>query len=281
MLPDQHRAPDKYHLPTSFTLSYDFTLMNRGAVVLAAVIVVAMVGLIWRVLRDAPEAPPAVTATAPPPAPRVVPKKVDSTPPPAAAAPRKTPPKKAAPKPVAPAATAAAPTLTTLTLTSDVPGASVFIDRQFVGNTPLTLDRLEPGNKRVQLTATGYDSIQRTIEVRPGPNTITLRIKEVSLNTRTPVVHKHGIGSCAGTLLATLEGLRYETSNKADAFTLPYSKVEVFNVDYLDKNLRVKERGGKTWNFTNKEENADALFVFHRDVEAARKKLAAGYAPAQ
>jgi hypothetical protein len=52
-------------------------------------------------------------------------------------------------------------------------------------------------------------------------------------------------------------------------------------VDYLQKNLRVKERGGKTWNFTNKEQNADPLFVFHRDVEAARKKLAAGYSPAQ
>jgi hypothetical protein len=254
--------------------------MNRGAVVLGTVVIVAMVGLIWLVLRDAPEAPPAVNATAPAPPPRVVPKKIDPTPPPVAEVPRKTPPKKAAPKPVAPVTTATA-TLATLTLTSDVPGASVFIDRQFVGNTPLKLDRLEPGSKRVQLTATGYDSIQRTIELRPGPNTITLRIKEVSLNTRTPVVHRHGIGSCAGTLSATLDGLRYETSNKGDAFTLPYSRVEIFNVNYLEKNLRVKERGGKTWNFTNKEENADALFVFHRDVEAARKKLAAGYAPAQ
>ena len=239
-----------------------------------------MVGLIWLVLRDAPGAPPARNTSAPPPPPRVVPKKIDPTAPPVANAPRKTPPKKTEAKPVAPVA-AATPTLATLTLASDVPGASVFIDRQFVGNTPLTLDRLEPGNKRVQLTATGYDSIQRTIELRPGPNNITLRIKEVSLNTRTPVVHKHGIGSCAGTLSATLDGLRYETSNKGDAFTLPYSRVEVFNVDYLDKNLRVKARGGKTWNFTNKEENADALFVFHRDVEAARKKLAAGYSPAQ
>ena len=254
--------------------------MNRGAVALATVVVVAMVGLIWLVLRDAPAPPAAVNAGAPPPAPRVVPKKIDPAASPVAAAPRKTPPKKAEPKPVAPPP-ATTPTLATLRLESDVPGASVFLDRQFVGNTPLTLDRLEPGNKRVQLTATGYDSIQRTIELRPGPNTITLRIKEVSLNTRTPVVHKHGIGSCAGTLSATLDGLRYDTSNKGDAFTLPYSRVEVFSVDYLDKNLRVKERGGKTWNFTNKDANADALFVFHRDVDAARKKLAAGYAPAQ
>lgn len=254
--------------------------MNRGPVAAAAAIVVAMLGLIWLLSRGAPEPPPAVNASAPPAAPRIVPKKIDSTPLPKTEAKRKTPPKKAEPK-VAPAAAPGAPTLAALTLESDVPGASVFIDRQFVGNTPLTLDRLEPGSKRVQLTATGFDSVQRTIELRPGPNHITMRIKEVRLNTRTPVIHKHGIGSCAGTLAATLDGLRYETSNKGDAFMLPYARVETFAVNYLDKNLRVKERGGKTWNFTNKEENADALFVFHRDVEAARKKLAAGYTPAQ
>jgi len=37
----------------------------------------------------------------------------------------------------------------------------------------------------------------------------------------------------------------------------------------------VKRRGGKTWNFTDKNENADALFVFHRDVTKARAKMAA------
>ena len=255
--------------------------MDRRAVALAAGVVVAMVVLIAFLLRDAPAPPPAATTNNPPPAPRVVPKKIDPDAPPAKAAPpKKAPAKKAEPK-AAPPATPEPATLATLRLESDVPGASVFIDRQFVGNTPLTLENLEPGSKRVQLTATGFDSIQRTIALRPGQNNVTLRIKEVSLNTRTPVVHKHGIGSCAGTLSATLEGLLYETVNKGDAFTLPYSRVEVFNVNYLDKNLRVKERGGKTWNFTNKEENADALFVFHRDVEAARKKLAAGYAPSQ
>ena len=87
------------------------------------------------------------------------------------------------------------------------------------------------------------------------------------------MVHKHGMGSCEGTLTASLDGLRYETPNKGDAFSLPYAQVETFTVDYLEKNLRVKQSGGKTWNFTNKADNADPLFVFHRDVEAARKKL--------
>ena len=252
--------------------------MNRAGIVAAVVVVVIAVGLFFLV-RDQGEPPPASVLSEPISSPRIVPKKIDPAPVPVAEAPKRAP-KKAEPKPVEPAPPPA-PTMATLTLLSDVPGASVFIDRQFVGNTPLTLAGLEPGSKRVQLTATGYDSIQRTIELQPGTNNVTLRIKEVSLSVRTPVVHKHGIGNCQGTLSATLEGLQYETSHKGDAFILPYSRVEVFVVDYMDKNLRVKERGGKTWNFTNKDANADPLFVFHRDVEAARKKLAAGYQPAQ
>ena len=163
-----------------------------------------------------------------------------------------------------------------------MPGAAVFLNRAFVGNTPLSLDRLEPGTKQVQLTAEGFDSIQRTIELAPGENNISLRIKEVSLNARTVVVHKHGMGSCEGTLTASLDGLKYDSTNKGDAFTLPYAQVETFVVDYLQKNLRVKQRGGKTWNFTDRQaDNADRLFVFHRDVQAARDKLAKGYAAAR
>ena len=251
--------------------------MNRTVAAGAAVVVVIVVAVL--LLRGGdPEPAPATNSTAAPAAPRIVPKKLE--PAPVAEAPRKSPPKKAEPKPVVePTPAPAAPTLASLSLQSDVPGASVFIDRQFVGNTPLKLDNLEPGTKRVQLTATGYDSIQRTIELSPGPNNITLRVKEVSLNARAAVTHKHGMGSCEGTLTASLDGIRYVTSNKGDAFTLSYGQLETFSVDYLDKNLRVKQRGGKTWNFTNND--ADVLFVFHRDVEAARKKLAAGYAPAQ
>jgi len=252
--------------------------MNRGVLIaaLAVVVVAGGVFLMRRTTHDAPTAPDA-------PAPsRIVPKKVDPPSPIVTDTTRKTTPKKeAAPAaPVAPAAPAA-PTLASLNLECDVPGASVFIDRQFVGTTPLSLDKLEPGSKRVQLTATGFDSVQKTIDLNPGPNAITIRIKEVSLNAKTQVVHKHGMGSCDGTLSATLDGLRYDTSNKGDAFTLPFAQVEQFAVDYLQKNLRVKQKGGKTWNFTDKNDNADVLFVFHRDVEAARKKLADGYGRAQ
>jgi hypothetical protein len=248
------------------------------AAVVAAVVAFGVVLM----LRDAPSEPDAESPSEST-APRIVPRKNEPVPTPAkpvAEAPRKAAPKSPAAEP-APPPPPAAPKLASLRLETDVPGASVFIDRQFVGNTPLSLDQLEPGSKRVQITATGFDSVQRTINLDPGPNALTIRVKEVSLNARTSVVHKHGMGSCEGQLSATLDGLRYDTQNKGDAFALPYAQVESFGVDYLEKNLRVKQKGGKTWNFTDKNANADALFVFHRDVEAARKKLADGYARAQ
>jgi hypothetical protein len=254
--------------------------MHRG-VLLAIVAVVVLGGAAYFMHRPQPAEPDAAAPAAPR---RVVPKENKPVPTPAtpvAEAPRKAAPKKSAPDaPPSPAAPSA-PTLASLTLETDVPGASVFIDRQFVGNTPLSLDQLEPGSRRVQVTATGFDSVQKTIDLSPGPNAVTIRVREVSLNARTPVVHKHGMGSCEGQLTATLDGVRYDTANKGDAFALRYEQIETFAVDYLQKNLRVKQKGGKTWNFTDKNDNADALFVFHRDVEAARRKLADGYARAQ
>ncbi len=172
-----------------------------------------------------------------------------------------------------------------LVVESDVPGASVFLDREFVGTTPVTLKDLSPGPKRLNLSAEGFDGISRTIEVASGQaqQTVAVRFKEVRLDAATGVAHKHGVGGgCEGTLRATVDGLAYETSNAGDAFSLRYDQVESFEVNYLDKNLRVKQRGGKTWNFTDRQaENADRLFVFHRDVQAARDKLAKGYAAAR
>ncbi len=241
-----------------------------------AVAVIAGIGVLF-MSRRAPEPAPRAETRAAAPAPAAAARKAEPAPP--APAPDAAAPRAAAPRKAAPAVAEAAPTLATLTLESDVPGASVFIDRQFVGNTPLTLDKLEPGSKRLQLTATGFDSVQKTVDLVAGPNSVTVRIKEVSLNANVPVVHKHAMGSCSGRLTATLDGLRYDTDNKGDAFAIGYAQAEQFAVDYLQKNLRVKQKGGKTWNFTDKNDNADALFVFHRAVEAARKKLAEGYTP--
>ncbi len=221
-------------------------------------------------VADARPAPPARTAEPPAPKPAPEPAADES-------AARKAARRKAAPAPAAEAP--ASPTLASLTLDSDVPGASVFINREFVGTTPLTLAKLDPGAKEFKLTAPGFDGIDRTVELAAGDNSITLKFKEVRLNKRIAVTHKHGMGSCEGTLVATVDGLAYETANKNHAFKLPYAQVESFTVDYLEKNLKVKQKGGKNWNFTEKNAaNADALFVFHRDVEAARQKLADGYA---
>jgi hypothetical protein len=54
-----------------------------------------------------------------------------------------------------------------------------------------------------------------------------------------------------------------------------------FQIDYLEKNLRVSPRSGKRYDFTDPEGNADRLFVFHRDVEKARERLKKGDAPGQ
>ena len=247
-------------------------------------LLVAAAAIVFIVTRETPVAEtPAPVASAPaataPPAPAPAPEPPPATP---ESAPTTTAPARKAPTPkkTEPATTEpAAATLATLILDTDVPGASVFLNREYVGTTPLRLAKLEPGTKQLKLTADGHDGIERSVDLAAGDNPVTLRFREVRLNKRIPVAHKHGMGGCDGTLVASVDGLAYETSNKGDAFTLPYAQVESFTVDYLEKNLKVKQKGGKTWNFTDKNaSNADALFVFHRDVEAARKKLAEGYA---
>jgi hypothetical protein len=69
------------------------------------------------------------------------------------------------------------------------------------------------------------------------------------------------------------------TPNGDHAFQIPFSELRSFEVDYLKKTLRVTRKDGKTFNFTDRNANADALFVFHKKVEAARAKLAAGFTP--
>ena len=171
-------------------------------------------------------------------------------------------------------APAAAPAVT-LRIDSDVPGAQVFVDRQFVGAAPVTTSEITPGPHQINLSAPGFEGIARSIDVATGPNDVMVRFKVVQLNARAEVVHKHRIGSCKGTLVATAEGLRYETTNKDDAFSAPLTAVDELQVDYLEKNLRVRNKG-KQYNFTDPDGNADRLFVFQRDVNKARARLLAG-----
>ena len=225
----------------------------------------------WVRERQGPAAKP---AAAPAPAPKVAaPKPAPAEPPKAEPAPaprRRT--SKPAPAP-APPAVEAVPTTGTLHIDSDVPGASVFIDRQYIGTTPVTTKDVAPGSHRLNVAAQGYEGIAQTIEVAAGERDLMVRFKDVRLDAALDVVHKHRMGSCRGRLSATPQGLRYETSDRDDAFSASLTALEVFEVDYLKKNLRIKPRGGKTYNFTDPEENADRLFVFHHDVQKARRRI--------
>ena len=169
-----------------------------------------------------------------------------------------------------PAPTAGAPT-PRLRVDADVPGASVFLDRKYLGTTPLETTEFTPGSHRLNVSAEGQDMYAETIEIPTGGRDLVVRFKEVRLDEAIDVVHKHGVGSCRGRLAATPAGLAFSGGNAEDAFNAPFASLEPLQVDYLKKNLRVKVRGGKTYNFSA--ESADTLLVFQKAVEAARKKL--------
>jgi hypothetical protein len=258
--------------------------VNRRTLLIIVVIGAALVGgvvLTVYLTRPQPQpvSAPVVTEAPKPvrPAPRPAPAK--PAPPPerrvARAAPEPKPEPEAAPAPAAPVIETA-----TLRIDSDVPGAQVFMDREFLGATPVTAQDVKPGPHRLNISVQGYDGIARDIEVSPGPRDILIKFKEVNLDARIDVVHKHRVGACKGRLIATPKGLRYETTEKNDAFSVGLLDLEVFQIDYLEKRLRVKLRKGRQFDFTDPENNADRLFVFHRDVEKARARLQKGDPPA-
>jgi hypothetical protein len=174
---------------------------------------------------------------------------------------------------------AAAPTTATLRIVSDVAGAQVFLNREFVGATPATANDLAPGSYQLNVSAPGFDNHVETLELAAGQREVTIRFREVRLNASVDVVHKHRFGSCRGTLTATTQGIRYATSDKDDGFEAALANLEAFQIDYLNKNLRIQPRKGKRYDFTDPEGNADRLFVFHRDVERARERLKKGDTP--
>lgn len=260
--------------------------MNRLAA-LIAIVAILLVGagfFLYRSSRPVRSAAPAPVATAKPAPPATPPAPV-ATPPPATAATEPAPRKTA--RPAAPAATeapaaaapAAAPETATLTITSDVPGAQVFLDRQFVGATPATAKDVTPGQHQLNVSAPGYDNHVQTIDVAAGSRDIAIAFREVRLDAAIDVVHKHRMGSCKGRLIANARGLRYDTTDKDDAFSAGLVELETFQVDYLSKNLRIQPRKGKRYDFTDPDGNADRLFVFHRDVDRARERLKKGDVP--
>jgi len=243
-------------------------VQNRLVLILFAIVVV-VAGIAAAIFLSQPagpvlEAPAPVVAT---PKPTAAP--VDAPKPVATAtAPRPT----TAPVPTP----EAAPTVGTLVFESDVPDASVFIDRVYIGTAPITAHDVKPGTHALKLSAAGYDGFAETIEVTPGTKTLSYKFKEVRLDATLAVVHKHSIGSCTGTLRATPQGLTYDTTNKDDGFTVALPDLETFAVDYIAKNLRVKIKKGKSFNFTDPDGKADRLQLFFDVVDKARQRIIAG-----
>jgi len=181
--------------------------------------------------------------------------------------------------PAANASAAAAPKSATLRFESDVPGAKVFLDRELVGVMPVTASNVKPGPHRLNISVPGYEPVSENIEVEPGPRDMVFKFREVRLDATIAVIHKHRLGSCAGTLVATQRGLRYDTTDKNDAFTVALPDIESLQVDYLENRLRIAVRG-KRYDFNDPAGNADPLFVFHQDVDKARTRLKNGDPPA-
>lgn len=262
--------------------------MNRVLIFVVALVAALVVVGGYLLMRPtpAPSESASAPASVPPPVPAPTVQPRPSPEPPAAAPPtRRSEPRRPA-APAAPEATpepavvAPPPDLVTLKVDSDVPGAQVFVDRVFLGKTPLTTTDVKPGSHRLNVSAPGYDGVARDIDVAPGSREITVNLREVKLDVSLDVVHKHRMGSCKGRLVATPAGLRYETDDKDDMFKTTLADLETFQIDYLEKNLRIKPKQGKRYDFTDPEGNADHLFVFHRDVEKARERLKKGDPPA-
>ena len=249
--------------------------MNRLVLVLGGgVVVIGAVAATYLMVRKPPAtpaetAPAAPTATAPAPPAAKSEASIASRPASKGPAPAATPTPTA--DPVA--------TLGTLIIESDVPETSVFIDRVYLGNAPITARNLPPGSHHLNMSVTGYEGVSEAIDVQPGTRTISMKFKEIKLDEKVDATHKHAMGSCSGTLRASPQRLSYETTNAGDAFAIALTNLEVFEVDYVQKNLKVKIKGGKTYNFTDPAGNADRLYLFHQNVDKVRQRLLAGRRP--
>jgi PEGA domain len=251
--------------------------VNRLVIILAGglLAVGAVAALLYTAARTEPVQPASEADTRDP----------EPRPTPAPAPNRPRPSASPAPSAGAPASAPAAPkadaTLTTgtLVLESDTPDTTVFIDRKFLGTAPQTLRDVSPGEHQLIFSPTGQESIRMTIDVQPGTKTIVARFKEVQLDETVEVVHKHAFGSCRGTLKASPNGLTYDTRTAEDAFTVALTNAEIFAVNYTDKNLKVKVKGGKTYTFAEPEGTADKLYAFHQAVDKARQRLLSGRRP--
>lgn len=260
----------------------DTTTNERSGVGRVFLIILVLAGgaaaAYFSLVRSGDDEPAPVTAAADPPPIRAPAPEPDVDPEPveAPSAPEPEPAPAAEPEPAPVRAEPSVPESRLeplLRVSSDIQGASVFLDRRFLGTTPFEAMDVPPGPHRLNVSSEGYDGFSQDIEIGDELVSVDVRFLEVRLEASVDVVHKHRFGSCAGRLRADPEGLHYETADD-DAFSIPFSELEQHDVDYLEHTLTVGHQGGRTYNFTDEQETADALFSFHREVERARERLA-------
>ena len=163
-----------------------------------------------------------------------------------------------------------------LRVTSDVAGAFVFVDRKFLGKTPLETDDVQAGSHRLQVSAEGYDGVSQSIEVARRRSDRCLGVAEDSrrstracrscTSTASDRARARSSPTCAGFATRRRTGT---TPGRCPSVTS-----RSLCLDYQGKTLQIKQRGGRTWNFTTRTSNADPLLVFQREVDHARSRLA-------
>ena len=158
------------------------------------------------------------------------------------------------------------PVLASVRVISDIVGATVFLDRKYVGETPLELDDIKPGQHDLTVSAEGYEVYAKSLSLELGEREIVVNFRDLLLEEYVSVVHKHRFGSCEGTLVAKASGISYETTHR-DAFAISFGQLQRFAVDYGKKNLNLRVQGSRNYNFTEKNGEADPLFLFHKNVE--------------
>jgi hypothetical protein len=165
------------------------------------------------------------------------------------------------------------PTTATLRIDSDVPGAQVFVDNKFVGTAPATVTGVAPGQRKVNVQAPGFESVAEFVDVTPGERDVVISLRTIRLDQKVAVRHNHRAGSCEGTLIATPDGIRYETTNQNDGFSVALTAIDLFEVDFLKNNLKIRIRGGRTYDFADVSGRADGIYLFHQEVEKVRQRI--------
>ncbi len=161
-----------------------------------------------------------------------------------------------------------------LSVQSDIPGATVFLDRRYKGTTPVTIKDVMAGEHQLTVSVDGYEMYAEKVTITTGHRNVRIDFKQsvADFNESIPVIHKHSFGKCQGVLMADANGLRYVTDHK-DSFAIPYGSLERFEVDYIKTNMNLKVQKGRNYNFTAQSGDADALFLFHKNVQSFLGKL--------